>query len=98
MRAVDREISWLNFNYRCLHMAMRDSIPFLERLNFLGITYSNMSEFVAVRFSSVIEGFLSSNKVVDDLGNSNFDKKYEKLLPAIMKFKEKQYSVYSDLK
>lgn len=98
MRTVDREISWLNFNYRCLHMAMRDSIPFLERLNFLGITFSNMSEFVAVRFSSVIEGFLSAGKVVDDLGNSNFDKKYENLLPAIMKFKEKQYDVYVGLR
>ena len=98
MKTVDREISWLSFNYRCLHMAMRDDIPFLERMNFLGITYSNMSEFIAVRFSAVVEGFVSSKKIVDDLRNSDYDRKYNELLKGIGKFKKCQTEVYDSLK
>lgn len=97
MKTIDREISGVNFNYRVLHQAMREDIPFLERFKFLGITFSNMSEFIAVRFSSVLEGFMRNGKVTDDLGKTNFDKKYDNLLPAIKDFKTAQYKTYDDL-
>lgn len=97
MKTIDREISWVNFNYRVLHQAMREEIPFLERLKFLGISFSNMNEFIAVRFSSVLEGFLRNSKKPDDLGRTNYDKKYASLLPVIMKFKASQYKTYEEL-
>lgn len=94
MKVIDRELSWLSFNYRCLDNASRNGNPLLERLNFLGITESNLSEFISVRFSYVLGGFLSNKKIVDDLGKKNFEKKYENLLAGILGFKNDQYHVY----
>ena len=41
----NREMSCLQFNYRILNEAKDKSIPLFERLNFLSITESNLSEF-----------------------------------------------------
>ena len=41
----NREMSWLQFNYRILNEAKDKSIPLFERLNFLSITESNLHGF-----------------------------------------------------
>lgn len=97
MEVIDRELSWMNFNLRCLKKSVDENVPLLERLNFLGITESNLSEFISVRFSYVFGSFLSNKRIVDDLGEDNFEEKYTHLLNAIKVFKEHQYSVYETL-
>ena len=54
-RFLDRELSWLAFNQRVLELAEDDSLPILERANFLAIFASNLDEFFEVRYADVLE-------------------------------------------
>ncbi len=45
----NRELGWLDFNWRVLYWALDERVPLLERVRFLAITASNLDEFVQKR-------------------------------------------------
>ena len=45
---LEREVSWMYFNYRLLKEAQDENVPLFERLNFLGIYSNNLDVFFRV--------------------------------------------------
>ena len=90
----NRELSWLAFNERVLSEARDKNIPLLERCKFLGITASNLDEFIMVRVAS-LKDQISAGYEKRDIAGMNAKEQLEALVPEVHSFMEQQYQVYN---
>lgn len=70
---IDRDLSWLSFNYRVLQEAKDPTVPLFERIKFLGIYSSNLDEFFRVRVASIKSLIRLGKNHKSDLGFSAED-------------------------
>ncbi|WP_241159220.1 polyphosphate kinase 1 [Adlercreutzia sp. ZJ141] len=61
----NRELSWLDFNKRVLDQGADETVPLLERLNFISIFWSNLQEFFMVRVGSLTDLSLVKKQILD---------------------------------
>lgn len=86
---INRELSWLEFNKRVLFQTIRKEIPLFEKFNFLGITASNLDEFIMVRLASIVNKMVQKNQDVEISGLLPYQE-YNACLSGIYSFKKMQ--------
>ena len=90
---VNRELSWLEFNYRVLSEARDKSLPLFERLKFLSITASNLDEFYMVRVAS-LKDMVHAGYMKPDIAGMTAQEQLDAISIKTHQLVELQYSTY----
>ena len=93
---INRELSLLEFNLRVLEEAKKESIPLLERLNYLCISSSNLDEFFEIRLASLlqIEAINANTMAIDGLTTRD---QQEKIFIKAHKLVTEQYKLLNEV-
>lgn len=87
----NRELSWLEFNYRVLSEARDKTLPLFERIKFLSITASNLDEFFMIRIAS-LKDMVHAGYTKKDLAGMTAQDQLDQLLPSTHNFINTQYN------
>ena len=91
---TNRELSWIQFNYRVLEEARDKSNPLFERLKFLSITASNLDEFFMVRVAS-LKDMVDAGYDKPDIAGMTPKEQLTAISEELHTFTQAQYSTYS---
>jgi polyphosphate kinase len=92
---LNREESWLKFNWRVLEEAEDANNPLLERVKFLAITASNLDEFFEIRVGGLLQQ-LEDGQNSSTSGGLTMAEERELINRATHKFVDEQYSCWND--
>ena len=87
---INRELSWLEFDRRCLSEARNKENPLFERLKFLSITASNLDEFFQVRVAS-LQDMVNAGYKKKDIAGMSASEQLTAVLSATQVFMQQQY-------
>jgi polyphosphate kinase len=93
---INRDLSLLAFNKRVLAQAKNESVPLLERLNYLCISCSNLDEFFEVRVASVLEMAAIDHKTIGPDGLTPKEQ-LEQISIHAHNLVDEQYQVLNDI-
>ncbi len=91
---VNRELSWIQFNYRVLSEARDKTLPLFERLKFLSITSSNLDEFFMVRVAS-LKDLVHAGYTKPDIAGMTPGEQLEPISKKAHELVNLQYSTYN---
>lgn len=93
----NRELSWLQFNERCMRQAKDSSNPLLERLRFLSIFTSNLDEFFMVWVGSLIDMLPLGKKYTDDKTGETAEEQLTKIYDRVRILYAQRDAIYQEL-
>ncbi|MGA2234296.1 MAG: polyphosphate kinase 1 [Terriglobales bacterium] len=92
---LNREASWLKFNWRVLEEAGDLRNPLLERVKFLAISANNLDEFFEVRVGGLLQQLEDGHNSTTPDGITMVEER-ELINDATHKFVEEQYSCWNE--
>jgi polyphosphate kinase len=92
---LNREASWLKFNWRVLEEAGDLRNPLLERVKFLAISASNLDEFFEVRVGGLLQQLEDGHNSTTADGLTMVEER-ELIKDATRDFVEEQYSCWNE--
>ena len=92
---LNREESWLKFNWRVLEEAEDARSPLLERVKFLAISASNLDEFFEIRVGGLLQQLEDGQNGVTSGGLMMVEER-ELINRATHKFVDEQYSCWNE--
>src|ERR1700689_5110393 len=92
---LNREASWLKFNWRVLEEAGDLRNPLLERVKFLAISASNMDEFFEVRVGGLLQQLEDGHNSTTPDGLTMVEER-EMIRDVTHEFVEEQYSCWNE--
>lgn len=90
----NRELSWLEFDYRVLSEARDKSLPLFERLKFLSITASNLDEFFMIRVAS-LKDMVHAGYTKPDIAGMKPQEQLDRIGEKTHELVNHQYSTYN---
>ncbi len=93
---INRELSWVKFNGRCLNEARDKSNPFFDRIKFLSITASNLDEFFMVRVAS-LKDMIHAGYNKKDIAGMTAKNQLDALSEKLHEFVDLQYDTYLNM-
>jgi polyphosphate kinase len=93
---LNRELTWLEFNHRVLHMAADDATPLLERVKFVAIVSTNLDEFFMKRVGGLKQQIAAGIRTPSVDGRTPLEQLQESLV-VVRAIHKEQNRIYRQL-
>ncbi len=93
----NRELSWLNFNKRVLEIGADPQTPLYERLKFVAIFQSNLSEFFMIRVGGLHDVAQLKKDVRDNKSGMTAKEQLDAIYKECVPLEKMRDAIYADL-